>query len=124
LAFDLANSNRSFTFSQERTMMAATVSREAGNVLPADLRFAQAAIELPEVQEMLRRLSHYKLGIFMPHMHAEQTGDFEVLPDGLVQVESGLEVFFRASEEVEREKALFMPVGWLWRGGKLTTAAT
>ena len=104
-------------------MMTATVSREFGHGLPSDLKIAQAAIQLPDVQEMLRRLSQYKLGIFMPHMHAEQTGEFEVLPDGLVQVESGLEVSFQASEEVEREKALFMPVGWLWRGGKMTTAA-
>lgn len=102
--------------------MAATVSREFGNGLPGDLKIAQAAILLPEVQEMLRRLSDYKLGIFMPHMHSERTGGFEVLPEGLVQVESGLEVSFQASEEVEHEKALFMPVGWLWRGGKLTTA--
>jgi hypothetical protein len=104
-------------------MMAATVSREFGNGLPGDLKIAQAAIQLPEVQEMLRRLSEYKLGIFIPHMHAEQTGEFEVLPDGLVQVESGLEVSFRAAEDVEQEKALFMPVGWLWRGGKATTSA-
>lgn len=103
--------------------MAATVSREVGNGLPRDLKIAQSAVQLPEVQEMLRRLSAYKLGIFMPHMHAEQTGEFEALPDDLVQVESGLAVSFRASKEVEREKSLFMPVGWLWRGGKLTAAA-
>ena len=104
-------------------MMATTVSREIGNGLPTDLKIAQAAIQLPEVQDMLRRLSQYKLGIFMPHMHAEQTGEFEVLADGLVQVESGLEVSFHTSEEVEQEKAQFMPVGWLWRDGKLTTTA-
>ncbi len=104
-------------------MMAATVSREIGNGLPRDLQIAQAAIQLAEVQEMLRRLSKYKLGIFMPHMHAEQTGEFEVLPDGLVQVESGLTVSFHASEEVEQGSAQFMPVGWLWRGGKSTTSA-
>ena len=104
-------------------MMAATVSREIGHGLPRDLKIAQAAIQLPEVQEMLRRLSDYKLGIFMPHMHAEQTGEFEVLADDVVQVESGLEVSFRASEEVEQKSAQFMPVGWLWRGGRLTTSA-
>ena len=104
-------------------MMATNVSREIGNGLPRDLKIAQAAIQLPEVQQMLRRLSEYKLGIFMPHMHAEQSGDFEVLPDGLMQVESGLEVSFQASEAVELEKAQFMPVGWLWRGGKSTTSA-
>jgi hypothetical protein len=123
LASDPAISNGSFTFIQERTMMTANVSRDVGNGLPRDLKIAQAAILLPEVQEMLRRLSDYKLGIFMPHMHTEQTGEFEGLPDDLVQVESGLAVSFRASEEVEREKSLFMPVGWLWRGGKLATAA-
>ena len=104
-------------------MMAATVSREIGHGLPRDLKIAQAAIQLPEVQEMLRRLSDYKLGIFMPHIHAEQTGEFEVLADDVVQVESGLEVSFRASEEVEQKSAQFMPVGWLWRGGRLTTSA-
>lgn len=104
-------------------MMAATVSREVGHGLPGDLKIAQAAIQLPEVQGMLRRLAQYRLGIFMPHMHTEQTGEFEVLPDGLVQVESGLEVSFRTAEDVEQETARFMPVGWLWRGGKSTTAA-
>ena len=29
------------------------------------------SIQEPEVQEMLRRLSAYGLGIFMPHMHTE-----------------------------------------------------
>ena len=104
-------------------MMVTNVSREVGNALPKELKIAQAAIQLPEVQEMLRRLSEYKLGIFMPHMHSEQTGEFELLPNELLQVESGLEVSFHASEEVELEEARFMPVGWLWRGGKLTTSA-
>ena len=39
--------------------------------LPLALRIAQGAIQLPEVQDMLRRLSVYKLGIFMPHTHDE-----------------------------------------------------
>ncbi len=33
---------------------------------PHDLRQAQEAIELPEVQDMIRRLSEYNLGVFMP----------------------------------------------------------
>ena len=48
--------------------------------MPPALRRAQAAIHLPEVQAMLRRLSEYDLGIFMPHRHDEQTGDFSRCP--------------------------------------------
>jgi hypothetical protein len=54
--------------------------------LPDALRGAQESIDLPEVQEMLRKLSKYNLGISMPHMHSEETGDFQPLPNELVQV--------------------------------------
>ena len=73
--------------------IASLTSASAGD-LPQALRTAQAAIHFPEVQEMLLRLSEYQLGIFMPHVHNEQTGDFQPLPDELMQVESGLEVSF------------------------------
>ena len=43
--------------------------------LPPTLRTAQAAIQWPKVQDMLRRLSAYRLGIFMPHQHDEVTGE-------------------------------------------------
>ena len=92
--------------------------------LPQPLRTAQAAMHLPEVQEMLRKLSGYQLGIFMPHMHDPATGDFQSLADGLIQVESGLKVSFRSSEEVALEGSRFLPVGWAWRaGGPMPVAA-
>ena len=55
-------------------MIVATVSKGSTSGLPQSLITAQAAIHLPEVQQMLRRLSKHKLGIFMPHMHVQQTG--------------------------------------------------
>ena len=61
-------------------MTAATISQASAIDLPDALRRAQEAIHFPEVQEMLRRLSEYQLGIFMPHMHDEKTGEFKVLP--------------------------------------------
>ena len=85
--------------------------------LPQAFRTAQEAIHLPEVQEMLRRLSGYKLGIFMPHMHDEQTGEFQPLPDEVMQVESGWEVSFQPTEEIANQTDRFLPVGWLWRAG-------
>ncbi len=90
---------------------------------PQSLRSAQHAIYLPEVQEMLRRLSEYGLGIFMPHMHGEQTNKFRPLPNGVIQVESGLDVTFRPAEEVAYRTDRFLPVGWFWRSGKLAPVA-
>ena len=76
-------------------MTKVNVSQRRGSRMPQALRTAQESIHLPEVQEMLRRLSEYKLGIFMPHMHDEQTGEFQTLPAEVLQVESGLEVSFQ-----------------------------
>jgi hypothetical protein len=85
--------------------------------LPQALVTAQAAIHLPEVQEMLRRLAEYKLGIFMPHMHSEHSGEFQLLPDNIIQVESGLEVSFQPLDELTNRTDRFLPVGWGWRAG-------
>ena len=87
--------------------------------LPPELMTAQEAINLPEIQEMLRRLSEYNLGICMPHMHDEQTGVFQPLPKELVQVEDGLEVSFRSAEEIRNQRNRYIPVAWSWRDGAL-----
>ena len=104
-------------------MTIANVSQEGARGLPQALRTAQEAIHLPEVQEMLRRLSEYRLGIFMPHKHDEQTSEFQPLPDDVTQVESGLEVSFQATEEIANQADRFLPVGWFWRAGGPTASA-
>ena len=104
-------------------MTTANVSQESGLDLPNGLRIAQEAIHLPEVQEMLRRLSEYQLGIFMPHMHDEQTGEFQPLPDEVMQVESGLAVSFLPTKEIANQGDRFLPVGWLWRAGTSAPSA-
>ena len=96
-------------------MTIASVSRGSARGLPQTLMAAQRAIGLPEVQEMLRKLSEHNLGIFMPHMHDNETGEFQALPDELIQVESGLEVSFHATEEMARQADRFLAVGWVWR---------
>jgi hypothetical protein len=123
LALDLATLNGSTTSKQESIMTIANVSQGSARGLPQALRTAQEAIYLPEVQEMLRRLSEYKLGIFMPHVHDEQTGEFQPLPDEVTQVESGLEVSFQPAEEIVNQADRFFPVGWFWRAGASTTSA-
>lgn len=98
-------------------MAIVNVSEEAIHGLPQALRTAQEAIHLPEVQEMLRRLSEYNLGIFMPHMHDERTGGFQPLAKEVTQVESSLAVTFRPAEEIARQANRFLPIGWFWRAG-------
>jgi hypothetical protein len=104
-------------------MTIATVSQRSAVGLPPTLRTAQEAIQLPEVQEMLRRLSEFKLGIFMPHMHDEHTGEFHPLPDDVTQVESSLEVSFQRTEQIAIQADRFLPVGWCWRAGAATASA-
>ena len=104
-------------------MTAANVSQRSDFGFPQALRTAQQAIHLPEVQEMLRRLSQYSLGIFMPHMHNEHTGEFQPLPDEVMQVESGLEVSFQPRQEIANQANRFLPVGWVWRAGESAPSA-
>ena len=98
-------------------MTIANVSQRSASGLPHALKTAQAAIHLPDVQEMLRRLYEYKLGIFMPHMHDEQTGEFQPLADDVTQVESGLAVSFQPTADIAEQADRFLPVGWVWRAG-------
>ena len=102
-----------------------TTSLSQGSTLgmPPALRRAQAAIHLPEVQAMLQRLSEFDLGIFMPHQHDERTGDFQPLPDDVMQVESGLAVSFQRLDEIANQTVSFLPVGWVWRAGAPTVAS-
>lgn len=98
-------------------MIVTNISRENSGGLPASMRTAQAAIYLPEVQAMLRKLSEYYLGICMPHRHDEQAGEFQALPDDAIQVESGLHVSFKRSEEIAHQADHFLPVAWSWSAG-------
>lgn len=104
-------------------MTTATLSQTNAVGLPPALQFAQEAIRFPEVQEMLRKLSGYGLGIFMPHRHDEQTGEFQPLPEQFVQVESGLEVSFRPVEQIASQPDSFLTVGWVWRAGSAAPSA-
>ena len=104
-------------------MTTETISQPSAIDLPHTLKRAQEAIHFPEVQEMLRRLSVYQLGIFMPHMHDAKTGEFKVLADDVTQVESGLEVTFKRTQEIASQADGFLPVGWVWRAGAATPAS-
>ncbi|KAB8318307.1 hypothetical protein SD81_016850 [Tolypothrix campylonemoides VB511288] len=76
---------------------------------------AQSAISNPDVQEMVKKLSEYGLGICMPHMH-DSTGNFAPLPPGIVSFESDLQVSFHKACEVSDSPA----VAWRWDDDKQT----
>ena len=104
-------------------MTVANVLQTNNYDLPQALRTAQDAMHLPEVQEILERLAKYKLGIFMPHMHDEKTGDFQLLADDVMQVESGMQVTFKPAVEIANQSDRFLPVAWLWRDGARSISA-
>ena len=87
-----------------------TSTRKYG--LPPTLKTAQAAMHLPEVQDMLRRLSAHQLGIFMPHQHDEATGEFLPVPADVVRVARGLAVSFEQLNEIANQPASFLSVGF------------
>lgn len=89
--------------------------------LPAELRKAQEAINLPEVQDIIKRLATYNLGVCMPHIHDERAGGFKALPEDMVQVESDLRVTFVTRSKAERTTAV--PVAWQWSGDGVTSGA-
>ena len=59
----------------------------------------------------------------MPHQHDDSTGEFQSLPDEVMQVESGRAVSFERLEEIARRTESFPPVGWRWHAGKVSVAA-
>jgi hypothetical protein len=85
------------------------------------LALAQRSINLPDVQEMLKRLSAYNLGIYMPHIHDEE-GSFHALPVGVVQVEDDLTVSFRTEEEIAQAPPM-VPVAWTWEENNFKVGA-
>jgi hypothetical protein len=104
-------------------MSTVTATQRNALGLPPTLRNAQAAMQLTEVQGMLRRLSEHGLGICMPHMHDEITGEFQPLSRELVQVEVGLEVSFRPAVEVDTQAGRLLPVAWVWRDSRSMPSA-
>jgi hypothetical protein len=67
---------------------------------------------------MLRKLSAYNLGIYMPHMHDEKTGAFLPRPVAYTQVEDALKVSFEPADKVaDTVDWSYVPIGWMWVDG-------
>lgn len=91
------------------------------NNLPESLQIAQKAIETEEVQEIIKQLAKYNLGVCMPHMHTNKNG-FVELPKDMIQVERQLVTSFVHSSEVDDKTMI--PVVWRYIDGVVVSASS
>ena len=105
-------------------MTETTLGNDLEELFPDALKKSQEAIDFPEVREMVKALSAYGLGVFMPHMHDDETGGFKVLPAGVTSVEEDLQVSFHPSDDLSDEGSRrYVPVGWVWDSARGVTSA-
>lgn len=101
----LPGENRRFEVNiEEKTMIAEEVIQKFSPELQESVR----AVNLPDVQDMIRRLGQYGLSVALPHMH--ENGRMVPLPDDTYSYESKLQVSFRKRADVKTEPSL--PVAW------------
>lgn len=100
---------------ENKTMTTATAQRQE----IAMLVNANEAVTKPEVQAMIRELSKYGLGVFIPHAHTSE--GFVPLPNDTIQLESNLKVSFVKKGDPILEDATV--VGWVWDTDKTRVAA-
>ena len=72
---------------------------------------AIAAMNNPEVQQIVEKLSHYGLAVAVPHMHSDK-GEFLPLPEDTVSIEENLNVSFKNRSDIDENSTV--PVMWTW----------
>ena len=77
-----------------------------------DLQESVRAVNTAEVQELMRQLGRYGLGVALPHMHNEE--GMVPLPEDMVASEDNLKVTFRKRDEPPK----FDGVPVMWRRGE------
>jgi len=88
---------------------------ETQKITPA-MAGAISAIQHPRVQEIIKELSGYNLGVALPHIHQDGTAD--LLPDDKVQYENNLVVSFVYKKEFSKKDHSGFPVSWRWNQTK------
>ncbi len=98
-------------------MKSIPVSQSTYERLPQELQVALRAVETEEVQNIIRALAKYNLGVFMPHSHKKgdgKTGNgFEPLPPDMMSVEDDLITSFIPRHEMVAS-GHGVPTGWRW----------
>jgi len=71
----------------------------------------EKAINNPKIQEIMKELSLYGLGISVPHAH-DENGNLIPLEQGMASYEDDLQVSFRSVED--ESNGNYLTVGWRW----------
>lgn len=75
------------------------------------IKSAQRALKTEEVRQAAQVLAKYGLGILIPHMHDEKTGEILPLPTNMISCERDLVVSFKRIDHLEVD---MVPVAWRW----------
>jgi hypothetical protein len=86
----------------------------------SEVRRAIDAVNLPEVQAIIKELAVYGLGVYAPHMHTREQA-FAVLPDDMIQVEREQIVTWERRDHDVADQGI--PVAWRWEGEGATASA-
>jgi hypothetical protein len=87
-------------------------------------RMMRDAISHPEVEEAMKTLSKYGLGVWLPHMHSSDDGHLVSLPDDMVAIEVEGEnpdkrtVTFVKRNRFPLEDLKQTAVAWIWNSDK------
>lgn len=100
--------------------VSAAMSLKNMSVAP-EVERAIASIDLPEVQEMIKRLSEFNLAVYAPHMHSEDI-DFAAQPNHFVQIEEDCRVRWVSREQLKHFETS-IPVAWRWVDDGIHAAA-
>lgn len=96
-----------------------TIEEQHMNELPESMQIAQKAIRTKEVQDIIKKLADYNLGVTMPHMHHVE-GEFSELPTGMISLEQKSDFIL----EKDADPVNTLPVSWRWKDGKVVTAGS
>lgn len=77
---------------------------------PHFVETVQESVENPKVNEAMKALSKYGLGVSLVHTRSK-TGELVPLPNGWLQIEAYLQVSFERLNIPNYD--MFLPVGWI-----------
>lgn len=81
---------------------------------------AAQAVRTPEVEEMIKTLSKFGLGVYALHEHSSED-EFIPLGKNRIAVETNLKVSFQDRNELGANHGT--PVAWAWVDGSVKTVA-
>ena len=98
-----------------------TSSAVANMRIAPEIGNAFDAINTKEVQDIVKQLAKFNLGVCVPHMHSPSY-DFAALPEDVVQVEEDCKVSWVPRGALESSLGA-IPVAWRWHDDGIHAAA-